>query len=98
MTIRENPNAATHRAVKDFAADSAGWPVMGTVINHCEEAVSTEESTNLVNRFLERLVGKGACHDYQRCVPGILFERYQGYNFQVAKSRQDEPCAQKSGY
>ncbi len=79
MTIWETPNAATHRAVEDFAADSAEWPVMGTVINHCEEVVRTEESANLANQFLERLVEMGACHDYQRCVPGIPFERYQSY-------------------
>ncbi len=49
MTICENPNAATHRAVKDFAADSAEWSVMGTVMTHCEEAASNEKSVNLAN-------------------------------------------------
>ncbi len=77
MTIWETPNAATHRAVEDFAADSAEWPVMGTVMTHCEEAVSNEESVYLANQFLQCLVGKGACHDFQRCAPGIPFERYQ---------------------
>ncbi len=68
---------------------------MRTVINHCEKTVSTKVSANLANKFVERLLGKGACHDYQRCVPGIPFERHQRNNFRVAKSRQDDPYAQK---
>ncbi len=78
MTIWETPNAATHRAVEDLATYSAEGSVMGTVINHCEEAISTEESANLDNQFLERLVGKGACHDYQRCVSGIPKVKFSG--------------------